>query len=78
MLIATLKWYDPVGILASMSSPRTIKRKRLLPFPIGAELVVLIAVPLWAFKRSDPLRSPAPAKPPEAKTLSHGGPGPAR
>jgi len=48
MLIATLKWYDSVGILASMSSPRTIKRKHLLPFPIGAELVVLIAVPLWA------------------------------
>lgn len=48
MLIATLKWCDPVGILASMSSPRTIKRKCLLPFPIGTELVVLIAVPLWA------------------------------
>ena len=48
MLIATLKWYDPVGILPSMSSPRTIKRKRLLPFPIGAKLVVRIAVPLWA------------------------------
>jgi len=48
MLIATLKWYDSVGILASMSSPRTIKRKRLLPFPIRAKLVVRIAVPLWA------------------------------
>jgi hypothetical protein len=67
-LIATLKWFDTVGILASMGSPHTIKR--FLPFPIGAGLFVPIAGPFWTSNASDPLRSPIPAKPPGAGTLN--------
>jgi hypothetical protein len=59
-----------------MVSTRMVNR--FLPILIGAGLLTLFAVPLLTSNSSDSARSSIHTKPPEPRTLSDGGHGPAR